>query len=224
MSRCIRSCRQTPDWDSHSYWATITRSANATGGSAPRCSTNVRAAFDELIWMMYPPPPPHLSQWCTPYLQVRAAFDAMVARGASAAGRAALAKTFRLCPATPVGGGGGNGHDASPRRSAVGGGGGGGGHGSPVGGGHADLPVVGGGDSPLRSAADVARLYKLMVFTFDTLSMGNYPHASQGQRVARGGAILSWWSIQALIRLLRYFASRFSAGGLASRRSRRVWP
>jgi len=55
MSRCIRSCRQTPDWDSHSYWATITRSANATGGSAPRCSTNVRAAFDELIWMMYPP-------------------------------------------------------------------------------------------------------------------------------------------------------------------------
>ena len=40
---------QTPDWDSKSYWATVTRGANATGGSAPRCSSNVRAAFDAMI-------------------------------------------------------------------------------------------------------------------------------------------------------------------------------
>ena len=94
---------QTPDWDSHSYWATVTRGANATGGSAAWCSHNIRAAF-----------------------------DAMIARGATSTGRASLERTFRLCPQT----------------------------------------------SALHSRDDVERLYKLMLFTFDTLSMGNYPYPS----------------------------------------------
>jgi lysosomal Pro-X carboxypeptidase len=94
--------RPQRDWDSHSYWQVITRGANATGGSAPRCSLNVRRAF-----------------------------DVMMALGESAAGRAQLASIFRTCSRTP-----------------------------------------------LESTADVERLYKLMVFTFDTLSMGNYPYAS----------------------------------------------
>ena len=93
---------QTPDWDSSTYWATVTRGANATGGSAPRCSRNVRSAF-----------------------------DAMLAHGATADGRRKLTRIFTVCPRTP-----------------------------------------------LKLISDVMRLYKLMVFTFDTLSMGNYPYSS----------------------------------------------
>jgi len=94
--------RPSADWDSHSYWQVVTRGANATGGSAPRCSRNVRHAF-----------------------------DALLSFGESSDGRAKLAHLFGTCSTTP-----------------------------------------------LQTPADVRRLYKLMVFTFDTLSMGNYPYAS----------------------------------------------
>jgi lysosomal Pro-X carboxypeptidase len=59
---------QSPAYDPTTYWAVVTRDATPAGGSAPACSTNIRASWDPLF-----------------------------AAGATPAGRAQLASTFRLC-------------------------------------------------------------------------------------------------------------------------------
>ena len=59
---------QSPPWDSAAYYAVITRAAEPAGGSAAACAPNVRAAF-----------------------------PAIAAAGATPAGREALRAAFRTC-------------------------------------------------------------------------------------------------------------------------------
>lgn len=65
----------TPAYDNQTYWAVVTADASAAHGAAPACAANVRAAF-----------------------------SALYAAGATDAGRARLAATFGLCAplATPA--------------------------------------------------------------------------------------------------------------------------
>ena len=62
-----------PFGDGESFWRVVTDDAGAKGGASPSCAANVRAAWPALFKL-----------------------------GETAAGRAALQRTFRLCDSTPV--------------------------------------------------------------------------------------------------------------------------
>ena len=63
-----------PLWDTSNYWRVVTRDATPAAGAAPACAANVRAAW-----------------------------PALTAAGATAAGRANLSKALKLCSPPPAG-------------------------------------------------------------------------------------------------------------------------
>uniref|UniRef100_A0A7S1Q9V3 Uncharacterized protein n=1 Tax=Neobodo designis TaxID=312471 RepID=A0A7S1Q9V3_NEODS len=45
----------SPDYDTSSYWAVVTRDATAAGGAAPNCSANVHQALEDIFTMVKQP-------------------------------------------------------------------------------------------------------------------------------------------------------------------------